>query len=83
MTASSAGGIGPEELAGAECSRAGCREAALWRVNWRNPRIHSPERVKVWVACDEHREFLETYLSSREFPVVVTALDVAVDRVPS
>ncbi len=64
-----------------ECSRAGCRSAAAWNVNWRNPRIHNEDRVKVWLACDEHREFLYDYLHSRGFPVVVTPFGVAVDRV--
>ena len=68
--------------AGVQCSRAGCSTAAAWNVNWRNPRIHSEDRVKVWLACDEHREFLHDYLGSRGFPVVVTALDVALDRLP-
>jgi hypothetical protein len=64
------------------CSSAGCREDAVWRVNWRNPRIHSPERVKVWLACPTHREHLTGYLASRGFPVVVTALDVVAESVP-
>ena len=64
-----------------ECSRAGCRADAAWNVNWRNPRLHGEERVKVWLACDEHRSYLHEYLSSRGFPVVVTPFGVAVDRV--
>lgn len=64
-----------------ECSRAGCRADAAWNVNWRNPRIHGEERVKIWLACDEHRGYLHDYLSSRSFPVVVTPLGVAVDRI--
>lgn len=64
-----------------ECSRAGCRLDAAWNVNWRNPRIHGEDRVKVWLACEEHRDFLSTYLSSRGFPVVVTSVDVSVERV--
>lgn len=63
------------------CSRAGCREAASWNVNWRNPRIHDVDRVKVWLACDEHREFLSQYLTTRDFPVLVTPLGVSVARV--
>lgn len=58
----------------AECSRAGCRDAALWRIEWRNPKIHAADRRKVWVACDEHREFLRDYLAARDFPVAVSAL---------
>ncbi len=65
------------------CSRAGCRATATWRVNWRNPRIHSEDRVKVLPACDEHREFLESYLGTRGFPVVVTGIADPVERVPA
>ena len=57
------------------CSRAGCRLPAAWNVSWRNPRIHGPERVKVWLACDAHRDYLRDYLASRDFPVLVTPLD--------
>lgn len=64
-----------------ECSRAGCRAHAAWNVNWRNPRIHGEDRVKVWLACDAHRGYLHDYLDSRGFPVVVTPLGVEVDRV--
>lgn len=55
------------------CSRAGCRADAAWAVNWRNPRIHGEDRVKVWLACAEHRDFLRDYLQARDFPVTVTA----------
>lgn len=65
-----------------QCSSAGCGSAATWRVNWRNPRIHTPDRVKVWLACDAHRDTLGDYLGTRGFPVVVSALDSPVDRVP-
>lgn len=57
------------------CSRAGCRQGARWRVQWRNPRIHAADRVKVWLACDEHVDFLRDFLSARDFPVTVS--DVA------
>jgi hypothetical protein len=70
-----------ENLDPVQCSRAGCRATATANVNWRNPRIHSPDRVKVWLACDEHREFLRDYLASRDFPVVVTALGETVESV--
>lgn len=65
-------GIDPERT---ECSRAGCRESALWRVEWRNPKIHSEDRIKVWLACEEHVGFLSEFLRSRSFPVAVAALD--------
>lgn len=73
------GDAGPETE---RCSRASCRSAAAWNVNWRNPRIHGPERVKVWLACDEHVEYLRDYLATRGFPVVVTPLGEAVAFVP-
>ena len=63
------------------CSRAGCTAAAAWNVNWRNPKIHGEERVKVWLACEEHRAYLREYLSARDFPVSVSPLGVAVGTV--
>jgi hypothetical protein len=72
--------------AGAEtpvCSRAGCRDDATTTVNWRNPRIHSLDRVKVWLACDEHADYLRDYLAARDFPVVLATLGTPVDSVPS
>ncbi|MGN8048667.1 hypothetical protein ACTJKO_03185 [Curtobacterium sp. 22159] len=62
------------------CSRAGCVATASWRVNWRNPRIHAIDRVKIWAACEEHRDFLADYLRSRSFPVRVTGMHEDVDR---
>ena len=66
-----------DALAVSDCSRAGCRAPALWRIEWRNPKIHSPDRRKVWVACEEHRDFLRDYLAAREFPVSVAPLSAA------
>lgn len=63
------------------CSAAGCSADALWRVNWRNPRIHPVDRVKVWLACDAHRDTLSGYLGTRGFPVRVTAMDEVVEVV--
>lgn len=54
-----------------ECSRAGCRNAATKHVVWRNPRIHAADREKIWLACDEHADFLRDYLAARDFPVTV------------
>lgn len=58
----------------AVCSRAGCRVAARWTIQWRNPRIHSADRRKTWVACDDHVDFLRDFLAAREFPVHVGPL---------
>lgn len=64
-------------MTAAQCSRAGCRADAAWQVVWRNPRIHGPERRKIWAACPEHVAFLREYLASRGFPVDVIAFDAA------
>lgn len=63
------GGLGGEESSRApapeHCSRKGCRAGADWQLLWNNPRIHTHERRKVWLACDEHRAWLEDYLQTR------------------
>jgi hypothetical protein len=64
------------------CSRSGCTDDAVWNVNWRNPKIHGADRVKIWLACGDHREFLSEFLAARDFPVQVTPLGVHLDRVP-
>lgn len=73
----------PEGSTDARCSRAGCGQPATRTVNWRNPRIHGPERVKVWLACEEHVDYLRDYLASRDFPVIVTPLGETVEAVGS
>ncbi|NJC22330.1 hypothetical protein BJ994_001406 [Arthrobacter pigmenti] len=53
---------GPEQPM---CSRKACRQNASWQLLWNNPRIHTPDRRKVWLACAEHRGWLEDYLTTR------------------
>jgi len=60
----------------ATCSRAGCTAEALWRIDWRNPRIHAEDRRKTWVACDAHVDYLREFLSARSFPLDVARLEV-------
>ena len=67
-------GLEPE---GSQCSRAGCRDASTWRIEWRNPKIHAETRRKVWLACDEHVDFLREFLAARDFPLEVSADDGA------
>ncbi|MFI7589023.1 hypothetical protein ACIB24_18320 [Spongisporangium articulatum] len=57
-------GQGPREVV---CSARGCRAPARWALRWNNPKLHPPERRKVWTACDEHRESLGAFLSLRGF----------------
>jgi hypothetical protein len=42
---------------------------------WNNPRLHTPDREKVWTACDEHREPLSHHLAIRSFLRRVEALE--------
>lgn len=49
------------------CSARDCRRPATWELRWNNPRLHTPERRKSWLACDEHRAHLEQFLELRHF----------------
>jgi hypothetical protein len=53
------------------CSAKGCRAPATWRLVWNNPKVHAPDREKVWTACDEHREQLSHHLAVRSFLIRV------------
>lgn len=49
------------------CSARDCRRPADWALRWNNPKIHTPDRRKTWLACEEHRDHLERFLSARGF----------------
>lgn len=49
------------------CSAKGCTAEASWSLLWNNPRLHTPERRKTWLACDAHRESLADFLAARQF----------------
>jgi hypothetical protein len=69
----------PDSVADLVCSARGCRQVATWGLLWNNPALHTPERRKVWLACDDHREHLEQFLGVRGFlrsTVPATDLDV-------
>ena len=68
---------GPDQ---AQCSRKGCRGAAAWRLEWNNPRLHTPDRRKTWLACAEHRDWLTDYLQSRGLLKDVLPLDAPEGR---
>ncbi len=49
------------------CSAKGCRTTAAYALLWNNPKLHTPERRKTWLACAEHREQLSSFLGIRGF----------------
>ncbi|GAB3154335.1 hypothetical protein GCM10027290_48640 [Micromonospora sonneratiae] len=49
------------------CSARGCRASGVWALRWNNPRLHTPERRKTWLACAEHRSTLGDFLDARGF----------------
>ena len=61
----------------AVCSRKACRAGAEWQLLWNNPKIHPPERRKIWLACGQHRDWLEDYLQTRGLWKETAALDTA------
>ena len=49
------------------CSAKGCRADAAYGLLWNNPKLHTPERRKTWLACEEHADSLSDFLSMRGF----------------
>jgi hypothetical protein len=49
------------------CSAKGCRNPAAYALSWNNPKIHTAERRKIWLACTEHRDSLADFLQRRGF----------------
>jgi len=49
------------------CSARGCQAPAVWSLLWNNPKLHTPDRRKSWLACDDHRESLGDFLRARGF----------------
>ncbi|MCT1447749.1 hypothetical protein DN546_33700 [Burkholderia multivorans] len=60
------------------CSAKGCRADAARAILWNNPSLHTPERRKVWLACDEHLDRLREFLTLRGF----YRTDVTIDEIP-
>ena len=60
---------GPQHDGAAEtvCSAKGCRTPAAFALLWNNPKLHTPDRRKTWLACAEHREQLGSFLGVRGF----------------
>ncbi|WP_349827891.1 hypothetical protein [Brevibacterium litoralis] len=70
------GADGP--VRGLQCSAKACRADASHAMLWNNPRIHTPERRKVWLACPDHRGYLREYLEMRS----LFKDEVTVDAIP-
>jgi len=59
------------------CSAKGCAAQAQWQLLWNNPRLHTPDRRKTWLACDEHRGSLADFLGARGFLKDVVPVEAA------
>lgn len=57
------------------CSAKGCRLPAVHAVVWNNPKLHTPQRRKVWLACDDHRQSLADFVRMRGFLIEVIGVD--------
>jgi hypothetical protein len=62
-----------------KCSRAGCHSVSNSLIIWRNPKIHTDGRTKVWGSCEDHLNFLVDYLSVREFFLEVKPIELERD----
>jgi hypothetical protein len=62
--------VTPEKI----CSAKGCRNPAAYALAWNNPKIHTADRRKIWLACEDHRDSLADFLSVRGFLRDVTRL---------
>ncbi|MFD4702727.1 hypothetical protein [Streptomyces niveus] len=67
LPGASSGPDSPDSPDSPVCSAKGCRAPAVWVLAWNNPKLHTPERRKTWLACDEHREHLSSFLGVRGF----------------
>ena len=57
------------------CSAKACRHSAAWAHLWNNPKVHTPDRRKVWLACEDHRTSLGEFLSIRGFLIETVPAD--------
>ena len=47
------------------CSAKGCTAPAAVEVRWNNPKLHTADRRKIWLACPDHDSTLTSFLSAR------------------
>ena len=64
------------------CSAKGCRAPARHAVVWNNPKLHTPDREKIWHACDEHVEHLSQFVQIRGFLIRVDLLPETPEEAP-
>ncbi|MCW2856390.1 MAG: hypothetical protein JWR52_2005 [Marmoricola sp.] len=62
------------------CSAKSCTSEAAWDLCWNNPKLHTEDRRKVWLACADHQASLTDFLSSRGFLRDVVAHVEGVDH---
>ncbi len=55
------------DLTADTCSAKGCQAQAQWQLLWNNPKLHTADRRKIWLACGDHRESLADFLGARGF----------------
>lgn len=49
------------------CSAKGCQDSGSWELQWNNPKIHTADRRKIWLACETHKQSLSDFLGARGF----------------
>ena len=64
------------------CSAKACRQPATHAVVWNNPKLHTPDREKIWHACDLHVEHLSQFVQIRGFLIRVDSLAEAAQEAP-
>ncbi|GAA2527360.1 hypothetical protein [Rarobacter incanus] len=67
----------PDETDDPICNAKGCTEPATMAVRWNNPKIHAPDRRKVWASCPGHVAHLENFLQLRSFWIDTVPLEQA------
>jgi hypothetical protein len=49
------------------CSAKDCRAPATVALRWNNPKLHTSDRRKTWLACPDHEDYLARFLDQRGF----------------
>jgi hypothetical protein len=75
LSLSSTGGPELEHV----CSAKGCRATGVHAVIWNNPKLHTAERRKVWLACDDHEKSLADFVALRGFLIEVIPVEALTD----